>query len=441
MDKAKANPSRPRIVVVGGGAGGLELATGLGKSLGRSGKADITLIDSARTHIWKPLLHEVAAGTLDSNDDEIAYLAQASRNGFRFVWGRVTGLERQRKRVQLAPLVNARGEEIMPARAHEYDFLVLAVGSICNDFGVPGVAEHCLFLDTAEQAEQFQHRLMEAYLNAQAQEEIQRPGQLDVAIVGGGATGIELSAQLHQASRLLSAYGFDKVKPSEIKIHIIEAAPRLLPGLPDRLSLATRSQLAKLGIDVLLGERVVEVSAEGMRTGTGRFVPAALKVWAAGVKAPDFLKTIDGLETNAANQIKVRPTLQVLGDDDIFAIGDCAACPWPGKNVNIPPRAQSAHQMATLARKNLSRRLEGAPLVEFIYRDYGSLVALGKYSTVGNLMGNLLGTVMIEGLIARLVYLALYKMHQLALFGPVRVGLIMVGNFFRRRLRPRIKLH
>jgi NADH dehydrogenase len=268
----------------------------------------------------------------------------------------------------------------------------------------------------------------------------QQAGQLDVAIVGGGATGIELSAQLHQATRLLAAYGLDNVKPSDIKIHLIEAAPRLLPELPPRLSESTVKQLLALDVELHLGERVVEARPDGVLTHTGKFIPAALKVWAAGVKAPDFLAQT-GLETNRINQVVVRQTLQTTRDDRIFAIGDCSACPWPEKNAAVPPRAQSAHQQASTAYKNILRLLAGEALADYRYRDYGSLVSLGKYSTVGNLMGNLLGSVMIEGMIARLVYLSLYKMHQNALFGPFRVGLIMVAQFFSRKLRPKIKLH
>jgi NADH dehydrogenase len=433
----------PRIVIVGGGAGGLELATGLGNSLGTQGKAEITLIDRSPTHIWKPLLHEVAAGTLDSHDDELSYLAHARSHHFRFVLGSMDGLDRAVKRVEIAPMFNAQGEEIVPARYHEYDILVLAVGSICNDFGIPGVAQHCLFLDDTQQAEAFQQRLLEAYLRAHARGGVSERGELDIAIVGGGATGIELSAQLHQATRLLNAYGLDKVQPSDIKLHLVEAAPQLLPDLPPRLSQATVAQLQAIGVNLHLGERVVEVNAQGLQTHSGLFIPAALKVWAAGVKAPDCLRGIGGLETQRSNQLAVRLTLQTTLDDDIFAIGDCCACPWPekGPNALIPPRAQSAHQMASLARKNIARRLQGQPLLNYAYQDYGSLVSLGKFSTVGNLMGNLMGTVMIEGAIARLVYLSLYKMHQLALFGPVRVAMLAVSQFFRGRLRPRIKLH
>ncbi len=441
MNKLKLEKQRPRIVVVGGGAGGLELATRLGRKLGKRRHAEITLIDCSRTHTWKPLLHEVATGTLDSHDDDLEYLAQAHAKHFRFVLGRMDGLDRRQRQAHLAAMLNHKGEEVMPPRVHPYDILVIAVGSVCNDFGVPGVGEHCLFLDTTEQAEDFQNRFMETYFHAHAQGGPKGPGEMDVGIVGGGATGIELSAQLHQATRLLSAYGLDKVEPSDIRIHVIEASEHLLPGLPEHLSKAIHAQLAKLGIQVHLDQRVIEVTANGFQTHTGRFIPAATKVWAAGVKAPDFLKRIADLETNPINQIVVRQTLQTHADDDVFGIGDCAACPWPEKSSTVPPRAQSAHQQASLVFQNIRLKLQGKPLLDFRYRDYGSLVALGKYSTVGNLMSNLLGSVRIEGLIARLVYLSLYKMHQLALFGPLRVGLLIIAGFFRRRLRPRIKLH
>ena len=443
MSTKNAQPARPKILVVGGGAGGLELVTGLGNTLGRKGRAEVTLVDDSETHIWKPLLHEVAAGTLDSHDDELDYLAQAAANHFRFVIGRMSGLDRAAKQVRLAPMLNDWGEEVVPERTQPYDILVIAVGSVCNDFGIEGVAQHCMFLDNTEQAEAFHKKLLEAYLHAHAVGGPKEPGELDVAIVGGGATGIELSAQLYQATRLLNAYGLDNVKPSDVSIHLIEASPSLLPGLPERLATATLQQLESLGIEVLLNEKVVEVTADGMKTASGRFIPAALKVWAAGVKAPDFLAHIDGLETNRINQLVVRLTLQTTHDDDIYAIGDCAACPRPdkGEKSTVPPRAQSAHQMASLALTNIRRKLKGQPQLDYRYRDYASLVSLGKFSTVGNLMGNLLGSVMIEGFVARLVYLSLYKMHQFAIMGPVRVVLLMIAGFFRNRLRPKIKLH
>ncbi len=431
----------PKIIVVGGGAGGLELVTKLGRKLGKRGKAQVTLVDNTQTHIWKPLLHEVAAGTLDSHQDEIEYLSQASHSGFRFRLGRMDQLDRDNKTISLAPTLNAEGDEIIPRRTFDYDYLVIAVGSISHDFGIKGVAEHCLFLDTTSQAESFHGQLLEAYVRAHTQGRPIDQGQLDVAIVGAGATGVELSAQLHEVSHLLSAYGLDEVKPAEIKISIIEAADRLLPGLPAKLSKATEVELDKLGVSVLTNERVIEITEDDIKTESGKTISAAIKVWAAGIKAPLFLSQL-GLATNNINQIEVKQTLQSVTDDDIYAIGDCAACPWVGHEGNVPPRAQAAHQMASLTYKSIKKRMAGKAAPEYHYHDHGSLVSLGKYSTVGNMMGNLSkGSLMIEGLFARVMYLSLYKMHQVALFGFFRVGMLSLSHLFRRSVHPKIKLH
>lgn len=435
--------SIPKIVVVGGGAGGLELVTKLGKKLGKKGKASITLVDSTHTHIWKPLLHEVAAGTLDSHEDEIEYLSQGMCSGFRFRLGRMDGLDREKKVISLAPTVNDKGVEIIPRREFDYDYLVMSVGSVSHDFGIKGVKDHCLFLDTTSQAESFQAQLLESYLRAHTQGKPVEEGQLDIAIVGAGATGVELSAQLHEVSHLLTAYGLDEVKPNDVHISIIEAAPRVLPGLPENLSAATENELNKLGVSILTNERVVEVNENEIKMESGKVLPAAIKVWAAGIKAPDFLKDISGLETNWMNQLVVKQTLQTTLDDDIYAIGDCCACKWIGEDQNVPPRAQAAHQMASHVYKSIKMRMAGkTELQDYHYHDYGSLVSLGKYSTVGNMMGNLSkGSLMIEGLMARMMYLSLYKMHQMALFGPFRVVMLSLSHIFRRSVHPKIKLH
>jgi len=435
---------KPKIVVVGGGAGGLELVTKLGKKLGKKGKAEITLVDSTATHIWKPLLHEVAAGTLDSHEDELEYLSQAMCSGFRFRLGRMNGLDRETKEISVAATYNADGEEIIPQRSFLYDYLVIAVGSVSYDFGIKGVSEYCQFLDNTRQAELFQEKLLETYLRAHTQGRPIDQGQLDIAIIGAGATGTELSAQLHEVSHLLTAYGLDEVKPSDLKLSIIEAADRILPGLPENLSVASEKELVKLGINIFTNERVIEVTENEIKTESGKSIQASLKVWAAGIKAPDFLKDIAGLETNWMNQLVVRQTLQTTLDDDIYAIGDCCACKWEGHDTNVPPRAQAAHQMASLTYKSLKFRLaekEGA-LPEYAYHDYGSLVSLGRYSTVGNMMGNLSsGSLMIEGFMARMMYLSLYKMHQVAVLGPFRSVMLTLSHLFRRSVHPNIKLH
>src|SRR5438552_5974282 len=322
-----------RIIVVGGGAGGLELATRLGDKLGRGNRAHVSLIEKARTHFWKPHLHEIAAGSMDLGVYETNFLAQSHWHYFRYRVGEMIGLDRDRRMVTVAPFVDEDGDKVTPQREFPYDTLVIAVGSLTNDFGTPGVKEYAIALETPAQAERFHRRLVNAYIRAHAQTEPLRPEQLHVAIIGAGATGVELAAELHNTTRTLVSYGLDRIDPDkDIHLIVIEAADRILPALPKRLADAASKLLAKLQVIVRTSARVAEVLPAGVRLASGETIPAELVVWAAGVKAPDFLKDLGGLETNRINQLVVLPTLQTTRDENIFAIGDCASCPWLGKD-------------------------------------------------------------------------------------------------------------
>ncbi|WP_421527051.1 NAD(P)/FAD-dependent oxidoreductase [Pseudomonas brenneri] len=428
-----------RIVIVGGGAGGLELATRLGKTVGKRGKAQVTLVDANMTHIWKPLLHEVAAGSFNSFTDELNYLAQAKWNNFDFQLGHMDGLDRVQKTISLAASRNEHGAEQVPTRLLPYDTLVIAVGSTTNDFGTSGAAEHCLFLDTRAQAERFHRCLLSHYLRAHASEGQQ--STIDIAIVGAGATGVELAAELHHTAREFVAYGLNGIKPDNIKVTLVEAGPRVLPALPERVSQPVHQTLSNLGVNVITGAAVSKVTPDGLYTEGGDFIPASMKVWAAGIKAPAFLRELEGLETNRINQLLVHPTLQTTRDESIFAIGDCAACFQPDSNANVPPRAQAAHQQASLLAKSIALRLRGEPALHYRYQDYGSLISLSRFSAVGNLMGNLTGNIMLEGWLARMFYKSLYRMHQVTLYGFTRAALMIIADRINASTTPRLKLH
>ncbi len=429
-----------RIVIVGGGAGGLELATQLGRSLGKKGKAIIELIDSNPTHLWKPLLHEVATGALDSGIDELNYRAHGKRHGFQFQIGRMHGLDRDNRQIVLAPMLDDQGQEVLAERRVNYDTLVLAIGSVTNDFGTQGAGEHCIFLDSRDQAERFHRTLLNEFLRTNAASENSDEARtLDIAIVGAGATGVELSAELYNTAEVLASYGLKHMTPEHLKVTLIEAGERILPALPPRISAAAKRELEKLGVTVQTGTMITAVDENGFTTKDDSHIPARLKVWAAGVRAPRFLANL-GLETNRVNQLKVNASLQTE-DENIFALGDCA-CLIQADGTPVPPRAQAAHQQASHLIKVLKARSEGQPLPEFVYRDKGSLVSLSRYSTVGSLMGNLTrGSMMIEGRIARLVYVSLYRLHQIALHGYFHTLLLSLVGRINRVIRPRLKLH
>ncbi len=443
MDASISKSAPPRIVIVGGGAGGLELATRLGDTLGRRGRADVTLIERGRSHLWKPLLHQAAAGTLGIDDNELNYMAQATWHHFNYRLGAMDGLDRTRKLVRVAPTVDEDGREIIARRTIPYDILVIAVGSQNNDFGTPGAAEHAIALDTPDDARRFHRRLVNACIAANTQTEPLRPEQLKVVAIGAGATGVELAAELHNTARVLAAYGLDRIDSEhEIHVSLVEAAPRILPPLPERLSNAAAAELSKMGVRIHTSKRVTEVTPTGVHTADGDFLPAELVVWAAGVKAPEFLREIDGLETNRVNQLVVRPTLQSTRDDAVFALGDCAACVWEGHAGNVPPRAQAAHQQASLLARQIPRILAGKPLRAFHYRDFGSLVSLGEHSTVGTLMGGLSkGSMFIEGHFALFIYWLLYRMHLHALHGFWKTTFLTLARMISRTTEPHIKLH
>jgi NADH dehydrogenase len=428
-----------RIVVVGGGAGGLELATRLGERFGRPGRAHVTLVDRSRTHLWKPVLHEVAAGSMDMHDHQLDYLAMARWHRFTFALGALAGLDRAARHIVVAAVIDDEGQEILPERRITYDTLVLAIGSESNDFNTPGVREHAFTLDNTWQAHLFHRRLVNACFRANYAAQGER---IDIAIVGAGATGVELAAELHNTIRVLAGYGLENFDPGQqIHLTVVEAGPRILAGLPDHIAEGALKVLADLGVEVLTSEKVVEVTAAGLKTASGHEVRGNFVVWAAGIRCAEVLRDIDGLETNRANQLVVLPTLQSTRDENVFAIGDCAAAPWKDGRT-VPPRAQSAHQMSSHMVKTIARRFDGRPAQPYRYRDFGSLVSLGDYDTVGQIMGFISSEKFrVEGWIARFVYVSLYRQHIWALHGFWRMALDTIARMLRRQVDPKVKLH
>ncbi len=434
-----------RIVVVGGGAGGLELVTRLGDQLGRHQKAHVVLVDKTATHLWKPLLHEVAAGSMDPNTHQLEYIAQARWHHFEFQQGEMLDLDRVNKTITVSAVLDDERHPILPERPIAYDTLILAIGSVTHFFGVPGAAEHALAIDTVSQAEHVRKRILAACMRAQTRTvesgDQQRP-QVNIVIIGGGATGVELAAELRNTAQVLAAYGLHRLDPRrDVKITLVEAGPRILPPLPERIASETARLLNALNVEIITADKVTEIRTDAVLTGSGRSLRSDLTVWAGGIKVPAVLGRV-GLPTNPLGQVIVSPTLQSMTDPDIFALGDCASCAWADTGKFVPPRAQAAHQQASLLVASVHRRLAGKSLPTFIYRDYGSLISLGNFETVGNLMGRLIGrSVKIQGFLARLLYLSLYRQHQMALHGFLRMVLDTVAQWLRQRTSPRVKLH
>lgn len=431
------NAALPRVVIVGGGAGGLELATRLGRTLGAQHKARIVLVDASPTHIWKPLLHEVATGALNTGEDEVNYFAHGYRNGYDFEYGAMIALDTSRRAVRLAAIHGESGDLLSPEREIDYDWLVLAVGAEANDFGTPGVAEHAQFLNTPADAEVLRRRVLELAFRVSSG---QRNG-LSIAIVGGGATGVELAAELNHTMCELHHYGA-RLQPERVHISVIEGGERILAAAPPSLSAYAEDKLATRNIRVLTRTRVAAVEADGVRLADGGRVDADLVVWAAGVKASPWLARL-GLPQGRLGQIKVDGFLRCAGVDCVYAIGDCAEAPDGDSGRTLPATAQVAHQEAQWLAAELSRRIAGRPSRPFAFKPQGMMVSLGKHSAVGSLAA-IVGPKRdyhVEGRGAKLIYASLYRMHQATVHGRLLAVLLYIGDKLRRAARPALKLH
>ncbi|HEY4806035.1 MAG TPA: NAD(P)/FAD-dependent oxidoreductase [Paraburkholderia sp.] len=425
----------PRIVIVGGGIAGLLLATKLGNTLGRTGRAQVTLIDKSPTHIWKPMLHTIAAGTRNVQQQQVIYLAHACAHGYSYQPGEMEGLDRNARVVKLAELRAASGEVVIGRRTIEYDTLILALGSRANDFGTPGVLDHCHFIDSQAQAEVFNDALRTRIFRS-----VVTNSPLRVSIVGAGATGVELAAELSRLLEVAASYGDPGIR-SRLELTLFESAPRVLAAFPPAVSESSEALLRHIGFTVRTGTRVTAAEPDGLRLGDGSKQTADLMVWAAGVKAPDFLGALDGITHNRSNQISIRPTLQSQDDDTLFALGDCATLTLAGNERPLAPTAQVATQQAQHLAKHLPDWLAGGSLPPFAFQDFGGLVSLSDYNAFGTLgqFGFFRGG-FIKGRFAQLSHAMLYRRHQQALHGFGKATMLWVAEKTNGIVHPKIRL-
>jgi NADH dehydrogenase len=429
------------IVIVGGGAGGLELACKLGRKLGSQ---QVMLVDSRLYHIWKPSLHEVAAGTLDIHQEGLSYQMLAHDNGFTYAYGALTALDPAARQLTVAPVVTDSNEEVLPERRIGFDALVLAIGSTANYFGVPGAQQHTIALNATEDAERFRLTLLKLLTQAALKKSGGAASAgVDVVIIGGGATGVELAAELREASGVYATYGFGQLEPlRDVRITLLEGAPRILAPLPERVSEAALALLRERAITVVTGTRVTAIDARQVNLAEGQCYAADIVVWAAGIKAPELLSRL-GLPVAKGGQVEVDGMLAVPGHPGIYALGDCALC-LGADGKPVPPRAQAAHQQADYLADAFLRQAAGKPASTqpYVYRDYGSLVSFGQSSSVGSLMGSLKGlNWFVDGFVARLMYTSLHLLHHRAVLGTVRTAVLAVARFLIKRGRPLVKLH
>ncbi len=427
---------KQRILIVGGGIAGLTLATQFGQRLGKSGKAEVTLLDKQGAHVWKPMLHTFAAGTANAHRQKIPFAAQASRCGFRFLPGAMKSLDRERQELTVEAIKSPDGEQILAERRLSYDYLFLTCGSKANDFGTPGIAEHCHFIDDLNQAEAFNERLYAELLRTA------ELGQaLSISIVGGGATGVELAAEISQLLDIASNYGAGDLRP-RLRLSLIESSPRILAAFPEQVSAAAAQQLKALGIEIRTGVRVMGADETGFQLRDGSRLNANLRVWAAGVRAPEAVAALDGFELTPVGQITVNARLQSKTDKRVFALGDCSSYTPKGAERPLPPSAQVARQQALHLTRHFPAWLDKqVEIPDFELRDLGALVSLSGYNAFGTLgRHGLFSNLFIRGRFAQLSHVMLYRLHQAQLHGWGRASLLWLSDAIASAVRPSIRV-
>lgn len=421
-----------RILIVGGGVSGLALANRLSARLGRSRKADIALVDHSPMHVWKPMLHEFAAGTAEPADKGINFPVQAKRAGFRFIPGTLTRIDSASQAIDVSlPGSIGKGGQV---RRFEFDRLVLGVGGRANDFGTRGAKEHCWLVDDLKSA-----MALNDALRAEILERAFSNEEIRIAIVGGGATGVELAAEIRKLLAIGSTYGIEHLE-SLLNVTLIEANERILKAFDPVSAQRVGESLKSLGVRIECERRVAEVDADGFVFGDGSRINAAIKVWAAGVAASPSLKTLEAAEFNGAGQVLVDKHLRVKGVSNIFAMGDCCSLTPDGGERPLPASAQVASQQAAFLATALTADLDDKALPEFQYEDRGGLVSLGMYGTFGSLpQKGFVPEILISGRWARMIHPLFFRVHMFQLLGIWRGSLIWLRDRLTVLLHPGIR--
>jgi len=392
-----------RVVIVGGGFAGLWATRALARA-----PVSIVLIDRANHHLFQPLLYQVATAGLSSPDiaAPLRHILRAQAN----VEVRLAGVTR------IHPL--ARQLSLDDGSEVGYDTLLVASGVTHTYFGHDDWSQYAPGLKTLDDALLLRRRLLLAFEHAEAETDpARREAWLSFAIVGGGPTGVELAGTLSEIARHTLKREFRHINPAAAKVRLLEAGPRILSSFPDSLSAKARKQLERLGVEVITGTPVEDITAEGYRLGA-EFVPARTIVWAAGVAASPLAQSL-GVALDRAGRVPVLPNLTVPGHPDIFVAGDLATLAQDGRQV--PGVAPAAKQMGRYVARVIVDRFAGRTTPPFRYKDFGNLATIGRMAAVVDLHG-----LRLSGLLAWWFWLAA---HVFFLIG-FRNRIVVLLNWF-----------
>jgi NADH dehydrogenase len=376
----------PKVLIIGGGFAGLSAMD----ALARSG-AQVTIVDRNVYSTFQPLLYQVATAGLTAADVAYPLWTASGRHGARFRKGELASLDLDGRTATLAA-----GERL------SYDYLIIATGVSAAFFGVPGAAEHSMSLYTRRDAVAFRNHLMDTLEGRN--EGLTADAELDVTVVGGGATGVELSGTLAELRNVALPAVYPQIDRSMFRVRLIEMGPALLAPYNDKLRQYTRQQLLDRGVEVRLNTAIKEVRTGSVLLADGTELRSDITVWAAGVFAPDAGWTA-GLPRGQGGRIEVGPDLRVSGQDRVFAAGDVCL----NEQKPVPQLAQPALQQGRHAGAQVGRLIAGQPTRPFSYHDKGTMATIGRRSAVVQLRSGL----RLRGTIAWLAWLGLHLIYLL----------------------------
>jgi NADH:ubiquinone reductase (H+-translocating) len=398
--------SAHRVVIVGGGFGGLQAAHAL-----RRAGVDITLIDRRNFHLFQPLTYQVATGALSPG--EVAYPLRAvfKRNrNVRVLLAEVARFDLDRRQVVLRSVGGLPTPEPVP-----YDTLIVAGGSRYSYFGHDEWSAHAAEVKSLESALTVRGRILGAFEAAEIERDLERRGEyLTFVVVGAGPTGVEMAGQIAELARDTLRSDFRAADPGSGHILLVEAADRVLTGFPPSLSAKAERSLRRLGVTPVLGSTVVDVDETGVTIeqadGATQRIPARTVVWAAGVTASglaSMLADLTGAEQDRAGRVTVEPDLTLPGHPEVFALGDMVRVRGrDGSAITFPGVAPVAMQQGRYAARAVRARLEGRPAPPFRYRDKGNLATIGRAAAVADIKG-----VKISGFLAWVTWLVVHLFY------------------------------
>ncbi len=407
-DAARPGADKTRMLILGGGFAGLEAARYLERTAAKRADVEVTLVSRENFSLFTPMLHEVVAGDLEPPD-----ICNPLRKLLRRVTvlsGEVESVDLVARRVVISYGVRRLRQEL------PFDYLVLALGSETNYFGIPGVAEQALGIKTLRDAVLLRNGVIAMLEAASVEPDPERRKRLLTFVVaGGGFAGVETVGAINDLARQsLRHYG--RIDPREVRVVLIHAGQVILPELGQELGLYAQEKLRERQVEIKLNAKVAGYADETVRCDDGESIPATTLVWAAGASPSPILKDLP-LELQRG-RVVVDSTLKVPQFPRVWAVGDCAALLDPTSKQPYPPTAQHATREGRLAAQNICARLKGKPTTPFAYKMQGQLAAIGRRTGVARIFG-----LKFSGVAGWVLWRSVYLMKLPRLEKKIRVAL------------------